>query len=354
MNEQIDIVPLGRKELRGLDVDVLKSDLAALWREAGGGSEKSAVSRACHATLVIPARLDESVDDRVLEIIQAHPSRVILVRDDPSRDPGDVEAWVSASCTRRPGSGSLVCSESVHIVAGPDTERQVASAIRSLAIGGLPVIILSESVSPLEVPWVSRLEGVSDLVIGDSERMSVAGGVEFWRRIAADQGATGYRDLQWARLIDWRRAIASWFDRREEKTSLRAIRSATVTIADCSGGRLKARLLFGWLGSRLGWSVEGDVTMTTRQLEGSEDAAMIHSVTFEFAGDRPRLCWRRLASEQAIVIEEGKDSRLLFRLNQTKTDRRGAVVSMIQRYGSGIVAREAMGFACLLGERSGD
>ncbi len=176
MSEHIDIVPLGQKELRGLDVDVLKSDLAALWREAGSGSEKSAVSRACHATLVIPARLEESVDDRVLEIIQVHPSRVIVVRDDPSRDPGDVEAWVSASCTRRPGSGSLVCSESVHIVAGPDTGRQVASAIRSLAIGGLPVIILSESLSPLEVPWVSRLTGVSDLVIGDSERMSVAGG----------------------------------------------------------------------------------------------------------------------------------------------------------------------------------
>jgi hypothetical protein len=125
----------------------------------------------------------------------------------------------------------------------------------------------------------------------------------------------------------------------------------TVTTADSPGGRLKGWLLLGWLGSRLGWSVEGDVALTIRHTEGGGDSAMIHSITLEFMDDRPQLRWRRLASEQAIVVEEGKDLHALFRLNQTKTDRQGAVVSMIQRYGPGIVAREAMSFARLLGER---
>jgi glucose-6-phosphate dehydrogenase assembly protein OpcA len=228
----------------------------------------------------------------------------------------------------------------------------VASAVRSLAIGGLPVIILSESVSPLEVAWVPLLEDVSDLVIGDTEGMNEAEGLELWERIASGSDATDFRDLQWARLIDWRRAMASWFDRREERTLLGAIRAVTVRTGDGPGARLKGRLLLGWLGSRLGWDPDGAVSMNL-ETGGGTDAPLIESVELDFGADRPRLRWRRLVFEQAIVIEEGDDSRALFRLNQSKTHRSGAVVSLIQRYGSGIVAREAMRFAHLLVERGG-
>lgn len=85
--------------------------------------------------------------------------------------------------------------------------------------------------------------------------------------------------------------------------------------------------------------------------DGDEGGPLIRSVDLDFGADRPRLRWRRLAAEEAIVIEEGDDSRPLFRLNQSKTHRSGAVVAMIQGYGPGIVAREAMDLARVLGTR---
>ena len=211
---------LGEREPHDLDVPQLRKDMISLWREEGAASRKGAVTRACLSTLIVPATPEDDVESLLSEVIPRYPSRVILVRSAPQRPAGTVEAWVSGSCFRKPGGGSLVCCETVHMLAGPDTDHRVASAIRSLRVGGVPMFVISPHVSPLEIDWIYRLGSQVDAVGADSSKLSTGRALGFWGRCVSTEEGAAFGDVLWVGLGDWRRAIALWFDRPEENQRL--------------------------------------------------------------------------------------------------------------------------------------
>jgi len=359
-------VRLGEKEHRGLDVDALKRDLRLLWREEGKSREHpGGVTRACHSTLALAVGKDEETDDLVADLVRLHPARVILVRTDPGRAAGDVEAWVSASCVRRPGVFSLLCSEVIQMAAGPETGARVASAIRSLCVGGLPVAALSEHASPRTVDWVDRLGATLDQVVGDSEFLSLEEGLRWWGRCVDSVGGRPEAgDLLWVRLLDWRRAIASWFDHPAAGLDPKAIREVTVLATEAPGGTLKAWLLLGWLGSRLGWdpdsvrasgtgftlvSPQGEVRAEVVTRKPVDEGVCLFSVRTVLSGTS--VTWRRNPGQRAIVVER-EDGTPVFRHHQAKISRAAAVVQLLQRLGSDQVTAQAMDFATRFGRNA--
>ncbi len=353
------VVHLGERAPRGLEVEGLKHDLAALWKEEGAArAGEGAVTRVCHSTLVVPLGNGDEEHDLIDDIIRLFPSRIIAVHADAGRPRGDAEAWVSASCSRGSDGGSLVCCETIHVAAGPGTGRLVVSAIRSLSVGGVPVVVLSEPVSPLEVDWIEALDGHLDLVLGDGVYLEPDAGVGLWRRCLEDGGAPpDYRDLLWTRLADWRRALALPFDPPGEAAALASVTAVEMEVARGPGWLLKGWLLAGWLASRLDWKwfggedapdrlrfrgPAGPVEFRTVARNAGDDPAAALSVTMEFAG-RPAIRWRRLAEERAIVVESGGER--LSRLNQSKMSRASAVVREIHRHAPDPVAAEAMASA---------
>lgn len=366
MAKPAGLVHLGGKDRRGLDVDALKHDLALLWREEGKSRERpGGVTRACRSTLVLAAGKDEDPEDLVADLVCTHPARVIVVHDDPDRPRGEVEAWVSASCVRRPEVPSLLCSEVIRMEAGPGTGARVASAVRSLCVGGLPVAALSERVSPRNLDWIDRLGTTLDQILGDAEFLSVEEGLRWWSRCSdATPGAPMAGDLLWVRLLDWRRAIASWFDRPLSGGRPQTIREVEIEATNTPGGLLKAWLLLGWLGSRLGWdsesvwragdrftvmSPEGEIRALVRKREPVEENVCLFSVRAVLPGSS--VVWRRVPGERAIVVEE-ETGAPLFRHHQAKTSRAAAVVRLLQQSGPDRVAARAMRFATRFGRHA--
>ncbi len=352
-----DVIRLGEGERRGLDVAAVKRDLAALWKEEGearGG--ESTVLRVCHSTLIMPLAPGEEEHGLLDDVVRLHPSRVIVVHAEPGLGTGGAEAWVSAACSRGPGGRSLVCCETVHLACGPGADRNVASAVRSLSVGGVPAVVVAEAVSPLEIPWVQALEEHLDLVIGNGGCLGVEQGLALWRRCRDRAGAVpGYRDALWSGLVDWRRALALPFDRRGAAAELSGIRRLSVEASEGPGALLEAWLLIGWLAGRLGWRLreasapdralvfagpEAPVEVALARAGKGGDSAPVCGVEMEFAAGRPSLRWRRLSPERAILVE--RNGERLARLNQAKTGRASAVVDEIHRPEADPMAMEAM------------
>jgi hypothetical protein len=357
------LVPLPEREHGDLDVSRLRQDMLALWREEGAAApEGTAVTRACLSTLVVPDDPGSDGDDLVTDLLSLRPSRAIRIRTDPGMSPRAVDAWVSGACFRRADKGSLVCSEVVHLTAGRDAGPRLASAVRSLRVGGVPLFVVAPRSSPAAIAWLDGIDDVVDAVLADSGALDDAGARALWRR-AADGGEPQWGDLQWESLQDWRRAIASWFDRPAQTPKLAAVQRVAVETTNRPGSLAKALLLTGWLASRLGWSPGAvddperltftapagarAVTVTIRPRDGEDDPSLIRSVTVGVTGAAHAMRWRRLAREGALAVEEGGAVR--FRLNRTKVPPAATVLDFLRRGGTDPVAAGAMRLAARLG-----
>lgn len=354
-----DVVHLGRSAPVGLDAAAVERDLAELWESEGAvgeGKPGRTVTRACRATLAAPVAEGDTMQALVDDVARLHPSRVILVGTDPARS--HCEAWVSATCSRYASGASLVCCETVHLEAPTGADRLVAAGVRALAVGGVPLVALSERTSPLAVGWVRELVPDLDLMLGNASHLGISEGLALWERCLDSGVMPPCRDLLWTELGDWRRVVASRFDGIRAR-SLEAIRAVTITVAEGPGGRIKAWLFLGWLASRLGWRIvhEARTAGEGLSLSGSAGQVVIHidtgtgpaggpvllAVAMDFAGAPDSVCWRRLPTEGAILVEEG--GAPVARLNQSKTSRASAVVEEIRRGEMPRPARDAMAMA---------
>jgi glucose-6-phosphate dehydrogenase assembly protein OpcA len=357
------LVPLEEREHGDLDVSRLRSDMIALWREEGAASTGGkAVTRACLSTLVVPdgSGEDEDGDGLLSDLLSLRPSRAILIHSDPGRPPGSVDAWVGGACFRRADGGSLVCSEVVHMTAGPDTGARLASAVRSLRVGGVPLFVVAPWTSPTAIDWLGRLDAVVDAVLGDSGPLPAAEARALWRR-CADGGEPRWGDFLWEDLEDWRRAVASWFDRPGQGPKLAALNAVTIETAEGREGLHKGLLLAGWFASRLGWTANATedpramrftaasrpVSVAIRSGNGEEDGSRIRSVSLGLR-DGETFRWRRPSGETCLVVETG--GRVRLRLNRTKRPPAVVMLDFLRRPGPDPVAVDAMRTAIGLGE----
>jgi glucose-6-phosphate dehydrogenase assembly protein OpcA len=245
-----------------------------------------------------------------------------------------------------------VCSEVVKMETGPGTGRRIASAVRSLSVGGLPVVVVGRRRSPLATEWVEALGASADAMVGDSTHLSEAEGLELWGRSLEPRGGPRCTDAAWTSLADWRRALASTFD--AEPRSLYRIRRVGVRTADSPGGALKGWLLVGWLGSRLGWKAGRRGGSTLRldapgggvkvdvEREGDPEEAMIHRVALSLEGGE-EVTWTRLAAERAIAVERAGGERQW--LSHAKTHPARVLDERLRRPEPDAVEREALVFA---------
>ena len=148
---------LASRSQEPIDVMAVERELAAMWRAASpAGAEGSAESaesaesagtqaqaerppvlRACRTNLVV---LGEPTPSYVDEVTLRHPARLITVGTAAESAAQALSAHVSALCHWGSGGG-LVCSERIAIAVGAGAESRVASAIRSLAVGDLPIVV---------------------------------------------------------------------------------------------------------------------------------------------------------------------------------------------------------------------
>jgi glucose-6-phosphate dehydrogenase assembly protein OpcA len=242
------------RETELIDVASIERELAGMWRSASE-REQGAVTRACRGNLVVLTDGDQ-VPDFVSDITVRHPSRLLTVSRPATESDGEggrvegeaapIQAYVSALCHMRPGGG-LVCSERIALSVAEGAEARVASLVRGLILGDLPVTLLGP-VEALDRYAGAGLLDVADQVMVDSTGASP----DIWKRLAAalDKDSARLVDLAWHRLAGFRQVVAYAIARSPMRKAVNRLEA--VDIAH-TGRPTSALLVAAWLGQRLKW-----------------------------------------------------------------------------------------------------
>lgn len=232
----------------GVDVAAIERDLASLWRKAS--TSKTSVTRACSWNLVVHTTTDAELErakalaDALVSVV---PSRTVVLNHRPNAVGKEVEAFVTANCKLMPGGGKMVCTEEITIEARGRGGDHLPSLLRALLVPDIPTAVLWADLPPNTAMVAELLGGVDRLVL-DSTRAA-----ELFRVEQLGTKATAkVADLNWLRGGTLRRAIAGAFDAPADSTMLFRLKRVVI---DCAPDALSgAKLLIGWLGTRLSWS----------------------------------------------------------------------------------------------------
>lgn len=148
---------------------------------------------------------------------------------------GRPTALVSSRCWD--GGGREICSEQVNI---EGAGVALPSAVASLLVPDLPVFVWWQGAIPEGDEVFDALVAMASRLIVDSDEA----GIEAVERVCLQ--ASGLVDLAWARTAAWREAVAGLFDGPAQRKALSRLIGVEVV-----GPRNEARLLAGWLRSRL-------------------------------------------------------------------------------------------------------
>jgi glucose-6-phosphate dehydrogenase assembly protein OpcA len=253
---------------RGIDVEEIEKELAAMWKPAvvgEGSNAESGVTRACALNLIVYATVAEDrapIDEMLNEVSERHPGRTLVLLADRLASEPQLQASVSTRCRRLGGSGRQVCGEQVTIEAQGAAVETVASAIAPLLVPDVPVFLWWKDIPHYEDNLFNRMTRMADRVVIDSSCFDRP--YEDLQRlnqiIREHPQFMSASDLNWGRLTAWRTLIASFWDVPDYHSHLDRIERIVVEYdpPDIAPGEIapKALLIVGWLASRLGWSVE--------------------------------------------------------------------------------------------------
>jgi glucose-6-phosphate dehydrogenase assembly protein OpcA len=325
-----EFILLGPRGSRPFDAVDLEAEVRSMWRSASteGPAQGQAVYRAALANLVVPLDVPglKVLSSVLVEVTRRHPSRLFLIETASGAPAGPLRARVTALCHLRAGGGGAVCSEQIVLQPGPGAEPLVPSAVRSLLVGELPVVLLD--VHPgAPAPWREELWRAADLSLGDSAlHGDPEAAVPLWDRIVRE-GTSRIHDLAWARLTPWREILAELFDEPPLGASLETLEEVELYqgTGAGTGPSAPALLLAGWLSARLRWIPERKEDGSLR-LRGGRGPVRFHFR--RDAEDETRSISRvrmRGAAPHPLSVEivrHGRDPRAAVRIDEPLTSRR--------------------------------
>lgn len=244
----------------------IERELGRLWEESGESK-----TRASLINLAVYSENPGAIDANtgiIRDIAGEHAMRAILVEADPLAEGSSGEAWISMHCYPRGAKGGSVCSEQVSFRLAGEAARSLQSVVFSHLDSDLPLALWWQA--PFRAPVDGKLWRWVDRLIFDSRHWKDPAGQ--FALVAGIAGLAEARtvlcDLNWARSLPVRQALAGIFDAPGCLAELTGINALSVTHAP--GHRTTALLLVGWLADRLGWIASpGGGTHPFRDAEGN-------------------------------------------------------------------------------------
>ena len=238
--------------------------LRSLWSHDSDGGTPHSV-RACMGNLIVYLEREDDRNDIlqiVSDVIQSHPSRVILLFAYPDEPEQPIEVSVSAQCWLEGAGQEQVCAEQIRI-------RATGKMIQELP--GV-VIPLLESDVPVHLWWRDRFLEHQDLFLKFADDIDhvIYEGLH-WKNLPAKvskvmelvsrlRGKVAVTNFNWSRLLPWQQRIARFFDPGMYQGDLDYLHRVSIeyhTPPEQSGGRFfQALLLCGWLAGQLGWRLK--------------------------------------------------------------------------------------------------
>lgn len=271
--------------LPGIAVPIggIERELGRLWEESGDTK-----TRASLINLAIYNEKEGSLERNsaiIRGIAGEHAMRAILIQADPKAEGSAADAWITMHCYPRGSKGGAVCSEQISFQLTGEAARSLQSVVFSHLDSDLPLALWwqADFHAPIDGKlwrWVDRLLFDSRHWKKPSEQFDLIGKIA-----GLSEARTILCDLNWARSLPLRQALAGIFDTPGTLPELSRLRCLAITHAP--GCRTTALLLVGWLAERLGWTLTGtpvnpvfhdplggSVALTLNESEGSSISRM--------------------------------------------------------------------------------
>ena len=192
--------------------------------------------------------------EMIFKITEDHACRAIVISADPSAKENHVEAWISAHCHVSGAGSKQICSEQLSFRLEGPCSKLLPNIVFSHLDSDLPFYLWWQG--EFHDPMDAQLWAWVDRVIYDSQTWS-----DFcaqMKRVETAQSEAKQRivlcDLNWTRLVQFRLALAQFFDHPASQRRLKEIESVEIDFAP--DYRSTAMLLAGWLVAQLHWTSE--------------------------------------------------------------------------------------------------
>lgn len=240
----------------GLPVEIGRIDreLGRLWEEAGESK-----TRASLINLVLYSEKEDELapNTRLLaELASRHACRAIVILAMPEEPTSRAQAWINAHCHM--AGQRQICSEQITFRLEGDAASALPGIVFSHLDSDLPLCLWWQA--PFRKTMDEDLWSWVDRLIYDSAKWDQpADAFDLLQSIGSSGGGrTVLGDLNWARVLGARIALAALFD---HASALAAIPSLDrVELVHAPGSRTSALLLLGWFASRLGWNLQPTIS----------------------------------------------------------------------------------------------
>lgn len=258
--------PLGKivtQPPKKVRVSQIESELMGLWAQFNEHiSSGQTVMRACMSNLIIycdSAAEAEIISMELLDIVDAHPARILLLIGKGQPPTNSVEAFVSIYHTQVAG-GIQVCAERIDVITTATYSDRLPSVARALLIGDLPTALwwASRQPPPDAGDVFFELAALANQIIYDNMGWSnpSKGVAAMTRWVAAQNGTQVVYNLAWRRTATWRKLISQVMDPLVVPDALQNIR--LIEIEHGPHALAMTWLLVGWMACQLHWQpIEG-------------------------------------------------------------------------------------------------
>jgi glucose-6-phosphate dehydrogenase assembly protein OpcA len=257
-----------------VEVGQIAKELKKLWERSEGATTRASLIN--FAVYFRGANGIKANTDLIFEFTRQHACRALLICHEPDSTEDKVSAWINAHCHLTRAGAKQICCEQISFLFEGKTAGRIANTLFASLDSDLPLYLWwqGEFPDPIDETVWSRV----DRLIYDSQTWPNP--KEQFRRLteSLDRAQTGLIlcDLNWARTLHLRQALAQMFDHAENLTILGGLR--TVKITHAPENRSTALLLASWLAAQLklsGGKSAGNI-LTFSHPDG-------HSVSFELS-----------------------------------------------------------------------
>jgi len=241
----------------------IESGLGRLWAQFNQAiSGGYTVMRACMSNLIIycdTVQEAEIIGGEIAAIVDAHPSRVLLLVGKGNPNDGSIEARIAIYYTAV-SDGWQVCAERIDVISAATVTERLPSVARAQLVGDLPTTLwwASRQPPPAAGEVFFQLAELANQIIYDNIGwLNPAQGVAAMTRwVAAQQNVQIVHNLAWRRFAGWRKLISQVLEPQAAPNALNALH--TIEIAHGPHALPMTWLFTGWLASQLAWqAVDG-------------------------------------------------------------------------------------------------
>lgn len=243
MPETLDTSALGMP----VEVAAVGKELKKLWESTGGTQ-----TRASLVNFAVYFRgLAGSADNTkfVSEFTREHACRALLICHEPEAPEDKVSAFINAHCHLTRAGAKQICCEQVSLLFEGKTAGRIANTVFANLDSDLPLYLWWQGEFPEQID--KTLWSRVDRLIFDSQTW--ADPREQFRRLRHSLAGTRANlvlcDLNWARSLHLRQALALMFDHEENLAVLDGLH--TIGISHAPANRSTALLLTSWFAAQL-------------------------------------------------------------------------------------------------------